>query len=202
VPGQRTRWGWHRLNSSWAERLVDSAGIRPSDLVLDIGAGSGALTGPLLRKGARVIAFELHPARAHELRQKFMSSDVVVVQTDGADIRLPRRPFRVVANPPFSIGVALLRRLTAPGSRLDRADIIVPKHMAERWVSGRAPGVGRWQKDYVCSIGLTIPRSAFIPPPPNAVAVLTIQRKGDRARRNWQRPRDQVDGDRFHASGQ
>jgi 23S rRNA (adenine-N6)-dimethyltransferase len=184
VSGQRTRWGWHRLDSRWAERLVDSAGIRPGDLVLDIGAGSGSLTGPLLGRGARVIAFELHPSRAQELRRQFANSNVVVVQADGSDVRLPRRPFRVVANPPFSIGVALLRRLTTPGSRLERADVVVPRHTAERWVTGRGPGAGRWEKDFVFSIGFRIPRSAFIPPPPNGVAVLTIQRRDDRMRRN------------------
>ncbi|MGB8196886.1 MAG: rRNA adenine N-6-methyltransferase family protein [Acidimicrobiales bacterium] len=183
MPGQRTRWGWHRLDSSWAERLIDSAGIRTGDLVLDIGAGTGALTGPLVRRGARVIAVELHPTRARELRTRFAHDNVVVVQVDGSDLRLPRRPFRVVANPPFAIGVAVLRRLTAPGSRLERADIIVPRHMAERWIAGRAPGAGRWETDFVCSLGVTMPRSAFHPPPPNAVAVLTIERRGDRRRR-------------------
>jgi 23S rRNA (adenine-N6)-dimethyltransferase len=184
VSGQRTRWGWHRLDSPWAERLVDYAAVRPGDVVLDIGAGAGALTGPLVRSGARVIAVELHPARAQDLRRRFADSNVVVVQADGSDLRLPRRPFHVVANPPFSIAVAVLRRLTAPGSRLERADIIVPWHVAERWVSGRAPGAGRWENEFVCSIGLSIPRSAFIPPPPNGVSVLTIQRRGLRARRS------------------
>jgi 23S rRNA (adenine-N6)-dimethyltransferase len=74
VPGPRTRWGWHRLDSRWAERLVDNAGIRAGELVLDIGAGAGALTEALIRRGARVIAFELHPARAQELRQKFLQN--------------------------------------------------------------------------------------------------------------------------------
>lgn len=184
MSGERTRWGWHRLDSRWAERLIDNAGVRPGDLVLDICAGSGAITGPLLRRGARVIAFELHPARARELRQKFADTNVVVVQADGSDLRLPRRPFRVVANPPFAISVAVLRRLTAPGSHLQRADVIVPWHLAERWVSGTAPGVGRWGKDYVCSIGPNIPRSAFTPPPPNGVAVLVIQRAATLNRRN------------------
>jgi 23S rRNA (adenine-N6)-dimethyltransferase len=183
VSEQRTRWGWHRLDSRWAERLVDHAGIRPGDLVLDIGAGSGALTAPLVQRGARVIAFELHPARVQELRRKFADADVVVVRADGSDLRLPRRPFRVVANPPFAISVALLRRLTAPGSRLQRADVVVPWHLAERWASGKAPGVGRWDREFYCSIGRPIPRSAFTPPPPNGVAVLIIRRRATPERR-------------------
>ena len=175
---QRTRWGWHRLDSKWAERLVHDAAIRRGDLVLDIRAGTGALTGPLVSRGARVIAFELHPRRAQELRARFAGANVFVVQADGSDVQLSRRSFRVVANPPFAISVALLRRLTAPGSQLVRADVIVPWHLGQRWVSGNAPGAGRWRKEFVCSMGPTIPRSAFIPPPPNGVAVVTIQRIG------------------------
>ena len=174
---QRTRWGWHRLDSRWAERLVENAGVRSGDLVLEIGSGAGALTRPLLQRGARVIAFELHPTRAQDLRRKFAKDNVIVVQADGADVRLPRRPFRVVANPPFAISVALLRRLTAPGSRLIRADLIVPWHVAERWVWGAPPGAGRWRKEFECSIGRPIPRSAFSPPPPSGVSILVIQRR-------------------------
>ena len=40
------------------------AAIRPGDLVVDLGAGHGALTSALLDAGARVVAVELHPARA------------------------------------------------------------------------------------------------------------------------------------------
>lgn len=177
MSGQRTRWGWHRLDSRWAERLVDNAGISSDDLVLDIGAGTGALTHALVQRGARVIAFELHPVRAQELRRRFASDNVTVVCADGADHRLPRRPFRVVANPPFTIGVAVLRRLTAPGSRLIRADLIVPWHVADRWVWGTPPGAGRWRREFECSLGPAIPRSAFSPPPPSGVSLLTIRRR-------------------------
>ena len=52
----RTRWGWHRLSKPWASRLVADAGVSGHDLVLDVGAGDGALTALLLACGARVIA--------------------------------------------------------------------------------------------------------------------------------------------------
>lgn len=44
--------------------FVEAAGVRGGDLVVDLGAGTGALTRPLLAAGARVLAVELHPGRA------------------------------------------------------------------------------------------------------------------------------------------
>ena len=84
------------------------------------------LTRPLVEHGARVIAVELSRDRARSLRDRFIDFDVKVVRADASELRLPKPPFRVVANPPFSITVSLLRRLVAPGSRLVRADLIVP----------------------------------------------------------------------------
>ena len=42
------RWGWHRLEPHWAERLVAASPVGRGDVVLDVGAGLGALTAPLL----------------------------------------------------------------------------------------------------------------------------------------------------------
>lgn len=157
--------------------MVADAGIGPGHLVVDIGAGAGALTRPLLERGARVIAVELHPDRVRLLRDRFTDFDVTVVKADASDLRLPKRPFRVVANPPFSITASLLRRLVAPGSRLVRADIVVPWHTARRWVAGSAPGWGRWTHTFDVELGRPLPRSAFTPPPPSGVAILTITRR-------------------------
>lgn len=169
----RTRWGWHRLTDSYARRLVQLADVQRGDVVLDIGAGTGAITAALVDAGARVIAIELHRGRAETLRDRFEHAPVKVVPVDASDLRLPTRPFRVVANPPFAITTGLLRRLTAPGSRLVRGDLVVPAFMAERWVQGRVPGAGRWRRSYAASISMRVPSRSFVPPGPPA-AVLTI----------------------------
>jgi 23S rRNA (adenine-N6)-dimethyltransferase len=177
VSGVRTRWGWHQLDRRWAKQMVVDAGIGPGHLVVDIGAGAGALTSSLVEHGAQVIAVELHPGRARSLRDRFKDFDVKVVRADASDLRLPKRPFRVVANPPFSITVSILRRLVAPGSRLVRADVVVPWHTARRWVSGSGPGYDRWSRTFEVGLGRPLPRSAFRPPPLNGVAILTISRR-------------------------
>jgi len=100
--------------------------------VLDLGAGEGALTAHLVRAGARVVAVELNPRRAGVLRERFPG--VTVVHADAAAIRLPGRPFRVVASPPYAISSAL-------------------------------------------TVGLSVPRRAFLPPPQVDSAVLVVRRR-------------------------
>ncbi|MFB9837004.1 rRNA adenine N-6-methyltransferase family protein, partial [Actinoallomurus acaciae] len=99
----RRAWGWHPLVDEWARRVVEDARVRPGQLVLDIGAGRGALTTHLLAAGARVVAVEAHPGRAAWLRERFAGTGVTVVESDVLDLPLPRRPFRVVAGPPYAI---------------------------------------------------------------------------------------------------
>lgn len=169
-------WGFHQLGPDWAERLVADAAVRRGDLVLDVGAGHGALTVPLLDAGARVIAVELHPERARRLRQRFGTA-VTVVQADARDLRLPRRPFSVVANPPFATSTGLLRRLVQPGSRLVTAHLVLPVHAVDRWSSPAAPGAGRWAREYAAGRGRRVPRRAFTPPSPADARVLRVVRR-------------------------
>lgn len=132
--------------------------------------------------GARVIAVEVHPGRQRVLRERFADTDVRVVDADAASLRLPRRPFRVVANPPFALTTALLKRLLAPGSRLVAADLVLPAPVAARWAAGRAPGAARWTRDYDLSVGARLPPSAFRPHARSPCTVLVIRRRAGRSR--------------------
>lgn len=167
-------WGWHALDRRWAELLVAEAGIARGILVIDVGAGAGALTAPLLDAGARVIAVEAHPGRADALRRRFGNS-IVVVQADARSLRLPRQGYRVVANPPFAVTSALLRRLLQPGTRLTGADLVLQHQAARRWASPAAPGFARWGRDFTAGLGRPLPRTAFHPPPDVNARVLRVR---------------------------
>ena len=148
--------------------MVAAAGVRPGELVLDIGAGEGALTAHLVRAGARVVAVELHPRRAGVLRERFPG--ITVVHADAASIRLPGRPFRVVANPPYGISASLLGTLLAPGSRLVAADLVLQRAVVRKYASDAA-------RRFSLTAGLTLPRRAFLPPPHVDSAVLVVRRR-------------------------
>jgi 23S rRNA (adenine-N6)-dimethyltransferase len=151
--------------------------VTPGDLVLDVGAGRGVITAELLRAGAHVIAVELDERRAAFLRERFAGARVTVVRADATDLRLPRRPFTVVANPPFSATTALLRRLTAPSSRLERASLVLPSWAAARWAAGRGTGGPRSRAAFACALGPRVPVRAFRPPPPQEPRVLLVSRR-------------------------
>ena len=174
---RRTRWGWHQLADGSARRLVAASGVQPGDLVLDIGAGTGALTVPLVAAGARVIAFELHPRRAQQLRERFPGPSVKVVQVDAADLRLPRRPFRVWRTRRSGSRPRSCAGLLSRGSRLVAADLVVPRHVAVRWASGRGAGAHQWSARFDARIVAQLPRSAFRRVRRVNLAVLRLERR-------------------------
>ena len=175
--GSRRAWGWHPLTDEWAARVVADAAVRPGELVLDIGAGQGALTAELVERGARVVAVELHPARVRQLCRRFAGLPVTVVHADAVGMRLPRRPFRVVASPPYAISSPLLRLLLAPSSRLTAADLVLQRAVVRRYTGGQAAGSGRWRRQWRVQAGRTLPRRAFRPSPQVDSAVLVVRRR-------------------------
>lgn len=170
------RWGYHQLTPRAARRLVADADLPADALVLDIGAGRGAITGPLVDAAGRVIAIELHPGRVRQLDERF-GRRAVVVRADASDLRLPRRPFHVVANPPYAITTAIVRRLLHPRSRLVSAHLVLPRWAVRRWTRPGATGRGGWGRVFDVSAGPPVPRSAFRPPPPTDSQILVIRRR-------------------------
>jgi 23S rRNA (adenine-N6)-dimethyltransferase len=157
---------------------VRQSPVTPSDLVLDLGAGTGALTVPLARTGARVIAVERDERAARRLAGRVAGyPNVTIIAGDALTVPLPRRPYLVVANIPFGITTALLRRLL--DSPLTAADLVVERG-AGRLLTAARPGRAellRWQATFRLTRGATLPAAAFRPPPSVDALVLRVRRR-------------------------
>jgi SAM-dependent methyltransferase len=65
-----------RYSTTLAGVFVDFAGVGPGARVLDVGAGTGALTAELLARGATVVAEEPSPEFVAVLRERFPAVEV------------------------------------------------------------------------------------------------------------------------------
>jgi SAM-dependent methyltransferase len=65
-----------RYSMRLAPLFADFAGVEAGKRVLDVGAGTGALTGELVRRGARAAAAEPSSAFVAALRRRFPEADV------------------------------------------------------------------------------------------------------------------------------
>ncbi len=139
--------------------------------MLDLGAGDGAITRHLIATGARVLAFELHPERCAALRRRFGERGLKIIRADVTDLRLPSRPFSVVANPPFDGISAVIERLTSRHSLLHRADLVVPVAVADRWADRLATTAFR------LDVAARLPRTAFTPRPRIDCCTVVIERR-------------------------
>ena len=161
-----------------AADLVGEADIRPDELVLDLGAGSGRLTAELAAAARQVLAVEIDTDLADRLRGRWPNVDVV--QEDAASIELPRESFRVVANLPFHSTTAILRHLLDdPRVQLFRADVIVEWDVAVKralpWPSTLNDVL--WGAWYSTRLARRLPRSSFDPPPGVDAGLLVFERR-------------------------
>jgi 23S rRNA (adenine-N6)-dimethyltransferase len=150
--------------------------VRPGELVLDLGAGSGMLTRALVDAGARVVAVEPDRRLGAALRRL----PVTVLAVDALDLRLPDEPFRVVANLPFLHAAELCRRLFGdPCTPLVSADVVVEWDFAAKrsrlWPSTAQTVI--WSAWHELAVVRRLERHDFVPPPSVAGGVLRARRR-------------------------
>eukprot|EP01111_Echinosteliopsis_oligospora_P004828 TRINITY_DN17917_c0_g1_i1.p1 TRINITY_DN17917_c0_g1~~TRINITY_DN17917_c0_g1_i1.p1 ORF type:complete len:307 (-),score=65.53 TRINITY_DN17917_c0_g1_i1:23-943(-) len=110
-------YGQHILkNPLIIQGIVDKAEIRPSDVVLEIGPGTGNLTVKLLEQAKKVIAVELDPRMASEVHKRVQAGPHAgkfqLIVGDFMKVELPYFDI-CVANVPYQISSPLTFKLLA-----------------------------------------------------------------------------------------
>ncbi|CAN8285866.1 unnamed protein product [Cochlearia groenlandica] len=131
--------GQHILkNPLLVDSIVQKAGIKSTDVILEIGPGTGNLTKKLLEAGKEVIAIELDSRMVLELQRRFQgtpfSNRLKVIQGDVLKTELPRFDI-CVANIPYQISSPLTFKLLFHPTSFRCAVIMYQREFAMRLVA-------------------------------------------------------------------
>lgn len=172
------------VDESALARITAAADLTASDTVLEIGPGLGSLTRHLASAARRVVAVELDEAMLPALRHTLQScANVEIVHSDILKYALTASQsgllpgYKVVANIPYYITSALVRRLLEADVRPSLIVLTVQREVAERICAG--PGdmsLLAVSVQFYCAPRLVarIPAGAFYPPPDVDSAVLKL----------------------------
>ena len=129
---------------STAKMIIARSEITPDDVVLEIGAGLGALTIPLALVADKVYAIEKDPNLTKLLTTELLAnnlSNVVLIQKDILDLDLADifnnegRKLFVTGNLPYNISSQILVQLIRQRRFVLRAVVMLQKELAQRLIS-------------------------------------------------------------------
>lgn len=161
------------LDDTVAEAMVEAAGVKLTDTILEIGPGLGALTTKLLDRGATVMAVELDRRLAGFLRQRFADRPrLTIIHQDIFQVNIPRlfdqRPYKVVANLPYGATSLVLRNFLSLPPLPSTMTVMVQKEVAHRMIArpGRMSQLGVMVQYYSQPrVLFDVPRASFFPVP-------------------------------------
>ncbi len=212
----KKRFGQNFLHdANHLDRILAAAEVHESELVLEVGPGTGALSVRLLETGARLVAVEVDRDLEPVLRQVFepfgdratlVMADVLsgkhalnpVVQRVLREAGGVAASYKLVANLPYNVASPLLANLAVPGEAT-RGDpvmtlglVMVQKEVADRLLAG--PGGKDYgplgiviQAAYETSWVSTLGPGCFWPAPRVESAVVRLARRERPACGDWER---------------
>lgn len=185
----RKRWGQHFLrDTNLLNKVVRIIGPQPTDSILEIGPGEGALTEVLAPRVRELVGVEIDRALFESLVAQPGLKGCTFILGDVLEIDLSALPFtgfpvRVVGNIPYSITSPLIFRFLDDPGRWSDIHFMVQQEVADRLTA--VPGTRAYGRLTVMvqSAGdvkeeLKVPPEVFVPRPRVRSAVVSIRPHG------------------------
>lgn len=131
---RRHEFSQHFLRSpKLVHELIGHTDIKRTDVVYDLGAGSGVISSVLAKRAGQVVAVEYEPQTVRKLRDNLRRyENVTAVEGDIMQLNFPTAAYKIFANIPFHISSPLVRRLTTLPSPPQSTYLIVQRQFARK----------------------------------------------------------------------
>jgi 16S rRNA (adenine1518-N6/adenine1519-N6)-dimethyltransferase len=125
--------GQHWLNDDNSlNQIISLANLSSTDLVVEIGPGTGSLTKLLVDKVAKVIAIELDESLSDYLRTLKLAN-LLVENIDVLKFNFEQlREYKVVANIPYYLTGKIIKEISQLNNRPELVVLLVQKEIADR----------------------------------------------------------------------
>ncbi|MCX6758978.1 MAG: 16S rRNA (adenine(1518)-N(6)/adenine(1519)-N(6))-dimethyltransferase RsmA [Candidatus Nealsonbacteria bacterium] len=128
------------IDKEVVKKFIESAELKPNDVVLEIGPGLGVLTQELAKKAGRVIAVEKDPNMVKVLKELldcWNARNVRVVKDDILKINpkyyiIPNTKYKIVANLPFYLTAPVIRKFLESNYQPREMILMVQKEVGQR----------------------------------------------------------------------
>ena len=175
----------HNLRGQdFIKELIGHTNIKTSDIVYDIGAGTGAISAALSGKAMHVYAIEFEPIAAQKLRENMRAyENVTVKEGDFLEMALPDGEYKIFANIPFHLSSPIVHKITEDTNPPKAAYLIVQKQFANKLL----PNSNRFTGQLGMMIGPTfgvrirrpLKRSDYTPPPSVDTVLIEIKQRDE-----------------------
>jgi len=134
------------IHQATAGKIAAAIHPEPGDVVVEIGSGLGALTLPLSKSGARVIAVEIDSELAAFLHRQFRAKtgeetvgvecmDILKLDLVALHDRFKRK-LKIIGNLPYNISSPVLFKLMEGADCIQEAVLMLQNEVAERVLAG------------------------------------------------------------------
>ena len=170
----RKRFGQHFLSSPEViEQIVAAIAPNENEIIVEIGPGQAAITGPLAELSTELHAIEFDRDLAGSLKKRFAGDDQVTIhQADALNFDFSQlgRKLRIVGNLPYNISTPLLFHLLDYKACIADAHFMLQKEVVDRMcASPGSKSFGRLTVMLGCQMEMVplfdVPPDAFSPPP-------------------------------------
>jgi len=181
------RFGQNFLaDPNMVHKIVATARLDGDSQVVEIGAGTGTLTGALAQVARSVVAYEIDTSLEPILRSAVgdrHNVEIRVADAAGLDLdeELPSGPWTMVSNLPYNVGTGIVLDALRGAPRIGRFVVMVQREVADRMLA--SPGSRVYGLPSVIvglhaqgSRAFTVPPQVFEPQPPVSSAVVVLDR--------------------------
>jgi 16S rRNA (adenine1518-N6/adenine1519-N6)-dimethyltransferase len=188
---KRRALGQHFLKSQAVlKKIILRISPQEQDLIIEIGAGRGALTFPLAEKAEKVIAIEKDPALIPSLKKKNIPNLTIlekdVLKVDFHELLKKEKNFRgnlkLAGNLPYSLSSPLLFKVLEEKELFSECVFLLQKEVAERLCGqpgskAYAPVSILFQIHFLIQLHFTVSPESFSPPPKVDSALISLKKR-------------------------